>query len=191
MKAEYDQLDHRGLSQMTTEEIGVYHQLKKKITELTEEIVSLESLSDVTEYYLKTGPLLFNYYDGDETPHQKGGSEEILSQSPSPKSNLNPNSKSELIHKTQCLVPKRSQPIELMIQPPTTTKITTTTNLPKPPTSMTSNQRADLYEQYLSCKDPHYVGSPQYDKQDEFCQTVASIVNSMVRKPALCLSQVR
>ena len=177
MKKQYERLDHLGFSKMTTEEIATYHQLKKTITTLTQEIEGLETLSDVSEYYLKTGELLFNYYENDES-HPKISSVEKKS-NPSSVSQHSLNMK----HPDTSISPDPPNPSNPPNPPNPPNPIGSSGPSSPPPISSTSAskltpllplttsiQRADLYEQYLSCTDPHYVGSPQYDKQDEFCQ---------------------
>lgn len=53
----------KDMSEMTNDEIAKCHQLRLELESIKKEITHLESLDNVTDFYLKTGSLLMDYYD--------------------------------------------------------------------------------------------------------------------------------
>lgn len=135
LKDMFHELELKDITTMSNSEITDLHKMKNEIDVLQNEIDKLDNLSDMTQFYLKTGGLLIDYYDSMEH-----------------------------------------------IQPKTVKKYTPTTS--NAPTLLnffgsvnnnnepvkTSTQRADIYDQYLSCVDPHHQVIVEVDKSDDFCQ---------------------
>src|SRR5947208_7909754 len=63
LQIQFAVIDQKSMSEMTTEEINLFYQLKNEISDLEKDIINTENLTEVTNFYLKTGELLINYYD--------------------------------------------------------------------------------------------------------------------------------
>jgi predicted RNA-binding Zn-ribbon protein involved in translation (DUF1610 family) len=113
LQTKYDTLSGRKICDLTTEEINHLHSFKTEIDELLADINKTENMTAVTDFYLKTGELLINYY---ETTQERN----VLS----------------------FFKPNQEKPCA---------------------------QRADIYEQYITCTDPHHVANSEYNKSEEFC----------------------
>lgn len=148
------------MANMTTDEINSYYKEKNEITELQKEINNIENLTDVTDFYLKTGGLLINYYDNidtDQSQRKRGRpaknkkpevqqSEPIATMLTYFKSNNHINEKTSENNDTS----QTSKSIEMV-------GVDTTL------------QRADIYDQYLSFTDPHHILNIQYNRDEDLC----------------------
>jgi hypothetical protein len=166
LKTTFESFSGKLMSDMTPEEINNYYDTKSEMTELEKEITNAEELTDVTDFYLKNGRLLIDYYD--HLDHNKLGkkrgrpakskteSEPVASllsffkpksAVQTPRDDDESDNKSELLSTSPPIV----KTISSMIQ------------------SNPSFQRADVYEQYLANTDPHYEIGIEYSKADDFC----------------------
>lgn len=156
IQAKYNLLSQKDMSEMTSDEITSFYQLKNEINDLSKEIEDLEQMTNVTDFYLKTGELLIDYYDSVD---QKVG-----------KKQENKNKQDALNMPTLLQFFGNKNP-----QSGNTTTSNETSSEPKTIDSNihnkvnSSTQRADLYEQYLAFTDPHHILNPVYNKVDDFC----------------------
>jgi hypothetical protein len=63
MEETYESLKSKDKSEMTDDELTQFHNLKTEIRDLSTEIEQTEHLSTETNFYLKTGSLLIDYYE--------------------------------------------------------------------------------------------------------------------------------
>src|SRR5437879_6069412 len=63
LQEQFATLDAKPMSEMTTEEITNFYRLKNEIADLDKDIKKTENLTDLTNFYLRTGEILINYYD--------------------------------------------------------------------------------------------------------------------------------
>lgn len=140
LRTKYAQLKARPLTDLTDDEIKLLHQYKSDITTISQEIERTEELSNVTDFFLKTGELLIDYYDNDEK-HAQTTQNRQKTTSDSTEGNL--------LH-------------FFCTKTPTSTSETKQSPIP-------SHQKADLYEQYLIKTDPHHVADVEYNRTDDYC----------------------
>lgn len=145
----------KDMFKMSNDEIAKCHQLRLEIEAIKKEITHLESLDNVTDFYLRTGALLMDYYDNADT-----------SKSPTTTTPLS------------VPVPV-TVPVTVPVPVPTTTvPVTVRQQNPPPPskpqaiTGKKNNQRADLYEKYLVQTDPHHRSAVVNQENEELkCPT--------------------
>jgi len=63
LKLTYDTLSTKKLTDLSTNDINKLHNLKQEIDTLNNSIENTSQMTAVTDFYLKTGELLINYYD--------------------------------------------------------------------------------------------------------------------------------
>ena len=182
LQVQFQLYSQKSMSEMNTEEINGFYRLKNEITDLQKDIQNIENLTDVTNFYLKTGELLINYYDNlnqDITQKKRGrpcknkkptGSDpepitNLLTffNTPNPHNTSNPPLIDNLPNTTMILNTGNTQSIK-PVEPENQLK--TLRSLIK---TNSTFQRADIYDQYLAFTDPHHILSIEYDKQDDFC----------------------
>lgn len=134
-----DKLDFYNHHTMTEKEKDEYYILKSKIKELTDKVKEMTSLEQVTEFYLKTAPILNEYYGTQSTPSAVP------------------------------LTPSGVQPNVLASNKASGNLLDFFGNNKKSENTNKSTQRGELYQQYLLCTDPHHVEEPQYDNSDSYC----------------------
>ena len=144
----YEQLLKKKISELNEDEIAILHQTKLEINELTHDISNLEQMNDITNFYLKNGELLINYYEDNPT---------------NPTANNTPASGTEGV--------KALTPLSLNKTFP---DINITHFFGKGQAGHQNNHqknsyRADMYQQYLAQNDPHYIAEPEYNHVEEFC----------------------
>lgn len=151
IQAKYDLISQKGMSEMTSDEITSFYRLKNEINDLTKEIEDLEQMTNVTDFYLRTGELLIDYYDSVD---QKLGKKQ---------ENKNKQDMTNVPTLLQFFGNKSLQSGNITTSNETSSESNTHNKI------NSSSQRADLYEQYLVFTDPHHVLNPIHNKVDDFC----------------------
>lgn len=143
MISKYETLSKKNLNQMSTDEITALHQMKLNIDNLSIEINQVEQLDKVTDFYLKTGELLIDYYRSDL-----------------------PSDRSEFQSKYQTSDTEAPTLLRFFGAKKSPTTDRTDDQVTK---KSGCSQRADICEQYLSRTDPHHITGFEYNKTDDFC----------------------
>jgi uncharacterized Zn finger protein (UPF0148 family) len=158
LQQKYVHLSKKNLSELSKEEIDIRYQTKIEIDELTRDISNIEQLNDVTNFYLKNGELLINYYEDTLVKSRKIVQKSIPITSNSGSRGIAPS----IIH---FFGKKTDSNHEI--------------------TKTNSHCRADMYEQYLEYNDPHYVGNIEYN-HDDFCSK-CGIHRELVQSEAMLI----
>ena len=186
LQSTFEETKKKSMSEMTTEEITSFYNLKDEISELEKDIENSEKLTTVTDFYLKTGALLIDYYDNlnQDKQEKKRGRPGTSKSSATP--NVEPATTMLNFFKpksTASTTTTTSTPISIATVPINNTtliKEPADQVVPKPAepqlktiSSMikanSSFQRADIYDQYLAFTDPHHIMGVEYSKHDDFC----------------------
>lgn len=133
LQNKYNSMRDRNMNQLSTEEINELHELKSEISRLSLEINDDENCENLTDFYLKTGELLIEYYDKEKVVHKQP---------------------SHVIDQKGCDI---------------LNFFGTKTNTETAKKSTTEN-KVDIYEQYLECTNNHYITSVEYSNEDQICQ---------------------
>ena len=172
LTAKLELYNEKPMLEMETEEIDNFYQLKNEISELEKEINKTENLSEMTDFYLKTGELLINYYDNlnqDSSDKKKGRPSKVKKSTlpeAEPIANMLSFFKSGDTTKTQTPIAPIVASTDQSSQPKPDTQLKTIQSLIK---TNSTFQRADIYEQYRACTDPHHIAAVEYNGQDDFC----------------------
>jgi hypothetical protein len=152
LTSKYDLLCKKNLNEMSDDEINELHRTKTEIDTLLNDINDIEQLNKVTDFYLKTGELLIDYYENNEK-----------------KDDTKPDFSNEN-HQNSSYVPTLLKFFGKKAQEGTNTQ-TTQDKIPTNQFTGRKNcsQRADICEQYLSRTDPHHITGFDYNKADDFC----------------------
>ncbi len=188
-------IDQKPMSEMSTEEINNFYQIKNEIYDLEKDIANTESLTDVTNFYLKTGELLINYYDhlDQDFQEKKRGRPSKNKKSPLPEPEAtttmlnffgdpNNRNKNNITSATIADTPITSAQSPQTIVPENKKQLKTLQSLIK---TNSTFQRADIYEQYLACTDPHHVLSIEYNNQDDYCSDCGEYRELMITEAIL------
>jgi hypothetical protein len=171
LQAQYEQMSAVALCDMTTDEINNYHIMRNEIAELEKNIESSENMTDMTDFYLKTGQFLITYFDNVnmEGNEKKKGR-------PAKASTITPGLTSEAVGfggflkiKSSAKPPSEDptkEPAKDIVKAPVTEGGKTLISMIK---TNSSFQRADIYDQYSAATDPHYVAPMEYSKSEDFC----------------------
>ena len=168
LKAQLDASNKKTMSDMTTEEITQFYQLRNELSALEKDIYNTENLTDATSFYLKTGQLLIDYYENLnlDSQEKKRGRPSKKQKPNSCETEQMGNMLIFLKNSTQ----KSNENIKetLNVQPTldTNKQLKTIQSLIK---TNATFQRADVYDQYLACTDPHHVLPVEYSKKDDYC----------------------
>lgn len=138
-------LTQKKMCDMTTEEIKEFYQLKGDIAISEKDIAAVENFTDVTDFYLKNGELLLNYYDQLDQEKQEKKRGRPLKHKKTPESDVETGTSTTMLQFLGGTC-DHNQP------------------------QRTSFQRADIHEQYLASTDPHHLAPIEYTEQDEYCE---------------------
>lgn len=166
----YDTYARVPLTELSTTEITQFRNLKNEIDQISKEIEQIEQHHEVTDFYLKTGELLMDYYDSfDPTSTSIPSPSGLVSSITNTKNYDVPQtpvfSSPTPISTSTSKTGRASMPsIQQFFKPTKTTQ-----SVVVPVTKRSIVRRADLYEQYLTQTDPHHMTIPEPNKIDELC----------------------
>lgn len=191
MENQLNLMSLKSMNTMTTDEINDYHKMKIDISELRKEIQKAEDLTDVSEFYLKTGELLMAYYDSvNETTVTPAGTAPASSSAPSKKKGRPKNKKNNISTNDTppmwMFLGNKDKPAPITQEntttpginiPPVTTDINKTSVITVKQNAINKNaislkaplRRADIHDQYLAKTDTHHIEPTEYDNSDDFC----------------------
>lgn len=151
LTTKYESMTRKNLNEMLTDEIAASRQVKVEIDSLLQEINDIEQLSKISDFYLKTGELLIDYYENNDTRKDT------------------PVKNQQNVTETPTLLrffaSKKSQEVSANISQ-NHDELGNKSLIGK---KNVCSQRADICEQYLSRIDPHHITGFDYDKNDDFC----------------------
>jgi len=130
------QLESLDMMNMSSQQIDEYHRIRNEVSSLEKEVKDAENLTDMTQFYLKTGHLLIDYYDNIENKEER-------------KDNISKYFKSV----EPCPTTEQKQNKDITDFVKTNHRV----------------NRADLYHQYLTQVDPHYLATAEHTVNDEYC----------------------
>jgi hypothetical protein len=148
LSSQYNTINSKNMLNMSTDEINSLYKLRHEISDLKTEIKNLEDMNNMTDFYLKTGKVLIEYYNSIENHFTENP---IRS-----KNKTNSSKTSNNYDLLAFLSPKTFEKVNDL-----PCKITTN--------DLKQSQRADLYEQYLVSTDPHYIMDVDNDTYDDYC----------------------